>query len=167
LHEEAAYWKKVVEMNDHQIARFVRTILESQFNTVAGKRIAVFGFAFKPHTNDTRDSPAIRICKRLLEERARLAVTDPRALENARKDLTGLEGEVIFEPDPYRAAERAHAIVLITHWPEFRKLDYARIFASMHKPAFVFDGRACLDAERLAGMGFNVYPIGRAPLVRA
>ena len=167
LHEEARYWKQVVELNDHQIARFVRTILDSQFNTVAGKRLAVFGFAFKPHTNDTRDSPAIRICARLLAEQAALAITDPRALENARKDLAGLAGEVVYEPDPYKAAEGAHGIVLVTHWPEFRELDYARIFASMAKPASIFDGRRCLDAERLAAIGFDVYPIGRAPLLRA
>lgn len=167
LREEAAYWKQIVEMNDHQIARFVRLILESQFNTVAGKRIAVFGFAFKPHTNDTRNSPAIRICTRLLEEQAVLAITDPRALENARKDLHGLAGVVAYEADPYRAAAEAHAIVLITHWPEFETLDYARIYQSMRKPAFVFDGRRCLAAGRLAEIGFNVYPIGRPPLLRA
>ncbi|MEE8554743.1 MAG: nucleotide sugar dehydrogenase, partial [bacterium] len=166
LTPEAAYWKSVVDMNDHQISRFVSLVVDSQFGTVAGKRIAVFGFAFKPHTNDTRDSPAIAVCRRLLEERASLAVTDPQALDNARRDLEGIEGEAVFEPDPYRAAEGAHAIVLITHWPEYRELDYRRVYASMKQPAFFFDGRACLDPEELHEIGFNVYPIGSAPRVR-
>ena len=166
LTPEAAYWKSVVDMNDHQISRFVSLVVDSQFGTVAGKRIAVFGFAFKPHTNDTRDSPAIAVCRRLLEERASLAVTDPQALDNARRDLEGIEGEAVFEPDPYRAAEGAHAIVLITHWPEYRELDYRRVYASMQHPAFFFDGRACLDPEELHEIGFNVYPIGSAPRVR-
>ncbi|MCZ6749886.1 MAG: nucleotide sugar dehydrogenase [SAR324 cluster bacterium] len=166
LTPEAAYWKSVVDMNDHQISRFVSLVVDSQFGTVAGKRIAVFGFAFKPHTNDTRDSPAIAVCRRLLEERASLAVTDPQALDNARRDLEGIEGEAVFEPDPYRAAEGAHAIVLITHWPEYRELDYRRVYASMQRPAFIFDGRACLDPEELHEIGFNVYPIGSAPRVR-
>ncbi len=166
LTPEAAYWKSVVDMNDHQISRFVSLVVDSQFGTVAGKRIAVFGFAFKPHTNDTRDSPAIAVCRRLLEERASLAVTDPQALDNARRDLEGIEGEAVFEPDPYRAAEGAHAIVLITHWPEYRELDYRRVYASMQHPAFIFDGRACLDPEELHEIGFNVYPIGSAPRVR-
>jgi len=165
LPAEAAYWKQIVEMNDRQIDRFVRSILESQFNTVAGKKLAIFGFAFKPHTNDTRDSPAIRVCKRLLEERARLAITDPQALASARQDLQGLQDGVEFEPDPYRAAQDAHAIVLITHWPEFQRLDYARIFSSMRQPALVFDGRRCLDAAALHRIGFGVYPIGSPPLL--
>ena len=126
----------------------------------------MFGFAFKPHTNDTRDSPAIRVCKRLLEEQAQLAITDPRALGQARRDLEGLKGEISYEPDPYKAAEGAHAIVLVTHWPQFRELDYRRIHASMEKPAFVFDGRAWLDPRHLADIGFNVYPIGSPSRVR-
>jgi UDPglucose 6-dehydrogenase len=125
----------------------------------------VYGFAFKPHTNDTRDSPAIRVCKRLLEEHAHLSITDPRALPNARKDLDGLRGEITFESDPYKAAHDAHAIVLITHWPEFQRLDYKRIFDGMKKPANVFDGRRCLDAAALHAIGFGVYPIGSAPLL--
>jgi UDPglucose 6-dehydrogenase len=165
LPEVAAYWKSVVAMNDYQVARFTRGVLAGQFNTVAGKRLAVFGFAFKPGTNDTRDSPAIAVCRRLLEERAQLVVTDPQALDNAARDLHGLAGDVQFEPDPYAAAAGAHAIVLVTHWPEFRALDYARIYASMQKPASLFDGRNWLDAPALHRIGFNVHPIGRAPLL--
>ena len=166
LEEVAAYWKQVVELNDYQIARFSRGVVKQQFNTVAGKRIAVFGFTFKPGTNDTRDSPAIRVCLNLLEERAHLAITDPQGLENAKADLAGIGGKVDFEADPYRAAEGAHAILVLTHWPEFATLDYARIFSRMEKPAFLFDGRNLLDPQRLFEIGFNVFPIGKPPLSR-
>ncbi len=166
LQEVAAYWKGVVELNDYQIARFARLVVESQFNTVAGKRIAIFGFTFKPGTNDTRDSPAIGVCRHLLEERACLAITDPQGLAHAREELQGAAPEVEFEPDPYRAAQGAHAVVLLTHWPEFAGLDYRRIFAAMEKPAFFFDGRRQLDAALLHEIGFNVYAVGSPPKTR-
>ncbi|MEE8395718.1 MAG: nucleotide sugar dehydrogenase [bacterium] len=163
LHEVAAYWQTVLDINDFQTARFARMIVEKQFNTVAGKKVAVFGFAFKPETNDTRDSPAIQVCRHLLEERAELTITDPRALENAEKHFNGRAGSVRFEPDPYRAAHGAHAVVLLTHWPLYKELDYERIFAGMTKPAFFFDGRRYIDPKTLWKLGFNVYPIGAAP----
>ncbi|MCZ6558466.1 MAG: nucleotide sugar dehydrogenase [SAR324 cluster bacterium] len=165
LPEEAAYWKSVVGMNDYQINRFTRNVIDRQFNTVTGKKLAVFGFAFKPGTNDTRDSPARYVCLKLLEERAHLAITDPEALENAQRDLQGLTGKVEFEPDPYKAAAGAHAIVLITHWDAYRKLDYRRIFATMEKPASFFDGRNWIDPHTLHEIGFHVYPIGKSPLL--
>ena len=165
LTEVAAYWKSVVDMNDYQMTRFTHNIVARQFNTVAGKRLALFGFAFKPGTNDTRDSPAFYVCKKLLEEHAQIVITDPRALDNAAYDLRGLAGDLHFEPDPYAAAAWAHAVVLVTHWNEFRALDYQRIFDSMEKPASVFDGRNWLDAVALHKIGFNVYPLGKAPLV--
>lgn len=163
LPEVAAYWKGVVDMNDYQMERFAQGVVTGQFNTVAGKRLALFGFAFKPGTNDTRDSPAFYVTMRLLVERAQVVITDPQALEHAAHDLRGVEGDLRFEPDPYKAAEGAHAIVLVTHWDEYRELDYERLFASMEKPASVFDGRNWLDADRLFDIGFNVYPIGKAP----
>jgi len=165
LTEVAAYWQSVVDMNDYQMSRFAHTVVARQFNTVAGKRLALFGFAFKPGTNDTRDSPAFYVCKKLLEEHAQVVITDPQALDNAARDLHGLAGDLVFEPDPYAAAAGAHAIVLVTHWAEFRALDYRRIFASMVKPASLFDGRNWLDAAALHALGFNVYPLGKAPLV--
>jgi UDPglucose 6-dehydrogenase len=171
LKEAADYWLAVVRMNDHQIARFSRMVLDHLFNTVADKKLAIFGFAFKPETNDTRDSPAIALCTRLAEEQARLAITDPKALDNARRDLAGLPArdgrppQIEFTADPYAAADGAHAIVLVTHWPLYRTLDYGRILSRMQRPAFIFDGRNCLDAARLHEIGFNVVAIGRRPLL--
>ena len=164
LGEVAAYWESVVKINEWQESRFVRTILESMFNTVAGKRIALLGFAFKANTGDTRESPAIYIARGLAEERAEVVVTDPQALANARDDLTDMGDRVHFESDPYTAAEGAHALAILTEWDVYRQLDYARIFASMEQPAFLFDGRNILDHQRLFELGFNVFPIGKAAL---
>lgn len=167
LPEVSAYWKSVVDMNEYQMNRFVRTIVDNQFNTVAGKRIAIFGFAFKPDTNDTRDTPALPVCQGLLEEKAHLVIHDPKALENAKQDLEGSKNieNVTYETDPYKAAAGAHAIVIITHWKEFKDLDYKKIFESMEKPAFIFDGRTYLDHKKLFEIGFNVFPIGKSSMV--
>lgn len=164
LHEVADYWEQVIKMNDHQQARFVSNMVSSMFNTVAGKRIALFGAAFKANTSDTRESPALTICRALLEERAKIVITDPHALDNARANLGDAAKQVTFEPDPYAAAKDAYAVAILTEWSHFTKLDYETIYASMIKPAFIFDGRNILDHEKLHAIGFNVYAIGKPPL---
>ena len=163
LHEAAAYWQQVVDMNEFQQKRFVKTILSSMFNTIAGKRIAVLGFSFKADTGDTRESPAISICKELASEQADLVVSDPKALDNAEKDLAGMEG-IVFEKDPYLAAAGAHALAILTEWDTYKSLDYQRIFNAMEKPAFLFDGRNILDHKALHKIGFEVYSIGKGRL---
>ncbi len=166
LPEVAAYWEQVVKINDFQATRFVRNMLSSMFNTVADKKIAVFGFAFKADTSDTRESPACAVCLQLLEERANVAIHDPKALDNAKIDLADAVGNIEYVDCPYEAAKGAHAIAVLTDWPEFAKLDYQHIFDLMEKPAFIFDGRNILDHKALFEMGFNVYPIGKKALVR-
>ena len=163
LEKVARYWEAVVEINEWQERRFIQNMLTNMFNTVAGKRLALFGFAFKANTGDTRESPAITIAQGLVEERAQIVVSDPKALDNARRDLRGLEQGVVFEPDPYKAAKGTHAIAVLTEWDLFKNLDYARIFESMIQPAFIFDGRNILDHKRLFDIGFNVLAIGKAP----
>jgi UDPglucose 6-dehydrogenase len=81
-----------------------------------------------------------------------------------RADLGDAAGQVTFEPDPYVAAQDAHAIAILTEWPHFAELDYQAIQESMVKPAFIFDGRNLLDHKKLHAMGFNVYAIGKPPL---
>lgn len=164
LPEVAHYWEQVVKMNEYQEQRFVSNMLTAMFNTVAGKRIALFGAGFKAHTNDTRESPALAVCRTLLEEHAKVVITDPKAMDNARVDLGPLAEQVTFEPDPYKAAEGAYAIAVLTEWPQFAELDYHRIFKSMVKPAFIFDGRNILRHADLYQLGFNVYAIGKPAL---
>ena len=164
LEEVADYWESVVKINDYQQERFIRNMLGAMFNTLAGKRICLWGFAFKANTSDTRESPAIFVTRRLLEERAEVVVSDPKALKNARMDLAGAAGRVSYVEDPVCAAEGCHAIALLTEWDVYRHLDLRKIFETMEKPAFIFDGRNLLDHRRCFDIGFNVYPLGKPPL---
>jgi UDPglucose 6-dehydrogenase len=164
LQEVADYWLGVLKINEYQEARFVSNMVSAMFNTLAGKRIALLGAAFKANTSDTRESPALAVCRELLEEHADVVLSDPYALENAREDLGELAERVIFEPDPYKAAEGAHAVAILTEWADYARLDYQRIYQSMMHPAFIFDGRNILAHQKLAEMGFHVYAIGKKPL---
>ncbi len=163
LDEVADYWESVVKINEYQKERFILNMLSSMFNTLAGKRICLFGFAFKADTGDTRETPALYIAKRLVEERAALTITDPQALRNAMVDLEGIPG-ITYEEDPYKAALDCDAIAVMTEWKLYTELDYEKIYKSMVKPAFIFDGRNILDHNKLYKIGFNVFSIGRTPL---
>lgn len=160
LDDAADYWESVVTMNDVQQRRIVERMVKSLFNTLAGKRIALFGFAFKANTGDTRETPALTVANLLAEEHAEIVVTDPKALRNAAKDLAGLD-RVTLEPDPYKAAEGCDAIVIMTEWACYRELDWKRIYASMRKPALLFDTRNILDGQAMKTLGFNVLAVGK------
>jgi UDPglucose 6-dehydrogenase len=164
LPEVADYFEGVVRINEYQKERFVLNMLEAMFNTLAGKRICLFGFAFKADTSDTRESPAMHVARRLLEEKAEVVVTDPRALDNAKADLRGIDGKVRFVQDPYRAAQGCQAIAVMTEWGLYRGLDYEKLYRRKVRPAFIFDGRNILDHRRCHEIGFNVYPLGRPAL---
>lgn len=164
LDEVANYWEGIISINEYQKERFVLTMLSAMFNTLTGKRICLFGFAFKADTGDTRESPAIGIAKRLLEERAEMVITDPKALKNAMKDLEGLDGNIRYVEDPYEASSGCDALAVMTEWEIYKDLDYERIFRSMAQPAFIFDGRNILDHKRLFEIGFNVFAIGKPAL---
>lgn len=173
LKECAEYWEQVIKMNEYQKKRFSNKIVSRMFNTVTGKRICMLGYAFKKDTGDTRETAACYVGRDLLEERAVLAVYDPKVTrEQMFEEFTytvnvtpetvpGLHDLVVTCPDPYTACEGAHAIALMTEWDEFRTYDYERIYASMAKPAFIFDGRNILDHARLRTIGFEVYAIGK------
>ncbi|MCD6152340.1 MAG: nucleotide sugar dehydrogenase [Syntrophobacterales bacterium] len=164
LDEMADYWEGVVKINDYQKERFILNMLSAMFNTLAGKRICLFGFAFKANTGDTRESPAILIAGRLVEEKADLIITDPQALKNAMTALSDINGQINYVEDPYDAAAGCDAIAVMTEWDMYAGLDFEKIYKSMTKPAFIFDGRNILDHEKLFEIGFNVYPIGKPAL---
>lgn len=165
LPEVAAYWHGVVAMNDWQKRRFGARIVRELFNTVADKKIAVLGFAFKKDTNDTRESAAINLCRDLLAEHARVTVYDPKVpAEEIRRDVAGsgpADPRLAVAADAYEACAGAHAIAIVTEWDEFRTLDYARILASMPKPACLFDGRNITDLAALRKLGFRAFGIGK------
>lgn len=167
LPEVAKYWRGVVEINAYQKKRFADKVIESLFRNIRGKRIAIFGFSFKENTNDTRESPAIDICKNFLSENANLAFYDPQvSAEQICADLQidRNDSRVEFCKSPYEACENSHAIVLLTQWDEFTKLDYEKIKKTMTSPAWIFDGRNCLDHRLLLELGFLVRAIGKGNL---
>jgi len=170
LEEVADYWEQVIKMNDYQKHRFAEKIVNAMFNTVAGKKIVFYGWAFKKDTNDTRESAAIYVADKLMEEQALIHAYDPKVnYERMLEDLSGLRTRVeeknkkllTFETDPYVAAKGAHAIAILTEWDEFKTYDWQKIFKSMKKPAFVFDGRNILDSSALKNIGFEVWGIGK------
>ncbi|MFZ1980492.1 MAG: nucleotide sugar dehydrogenase [Smithella sp.] len=164
LPEVGAYWESVVKINEYQQERFITNILKSLFNTLAGKKICVLGFAFKADTGDTRESPAINITRKLLAEQAQIIISDPRALKNAALDLADIKGSIKYVEDPYQAAAGCHALLILTGWDLYRRLDFKKIYRSMVKPAFLFDGRNIIDHNKCFTIGFNVYPIGKPAL---
>jgi UDPglucose 6-dehydrogenase len=169
LPEVSEYWRQVVHINDWQKTRFVEKIVRTLYNTVNGKRIGILGFAFKKDTNDTRESAAIQICRDLLNERAHVAIYDPRVTkEMIHEDLiyAGVSKELIESnveicSDSYAVANGAHALATLTEWDEFRTLDLPRIYDLMLKPAFIFDGRAILPMDALKAHGFDAFVIGK------
>lgn len=171
LNEVADYWEQVIIMNDHQKSRFARRIVESMFNTVSEKKIAFLGWAFKKNTNDTRKSAAIYVANALIDEQADVVVYDPKVKgEQMYNDLDFLATRASDEnrrklsvaQDVYSACEGAHAVAILTEWDEFKECDWQRIYDSMQKPAFVFDGRNILDGVKLKEIGFEHYVIGKS-----
>lgn len=170
LPEVAAYWEQVIQLNDWQKRRFTTQVLKSLFNTVCGKRIGIWGFAFKKDTNDTRESPAIAVCRQLLTERAKLAIYDPKVTAaQIRTDLGLAEDDTSIEvcSSAESAADQAHALLVLTEWDEFREVDFKSVYRGMMKPAWVFDGRNLLDHEALRQTGFRVRAIGKDPAAGA
>jgi len=165
LYEVAAYWESIVRMNEYQTNRFVQTITKAMFNTVTNKRIALFGFAFKANTSDTRETAALYVTRKLMTEQAHVVISDPKAIKNAKIDLKEYGDDIEYQEDPYKAAKGAHAIAIITEWDLYKTLDYEKLYRSMEKPAFIFDGRNILDHEKLYKIGFEVHSIGKPALV--
>jgi len=171
LPEVAQYWQKVVDMNEYQKDRFSKKIIDCLFNTVSDKRLAILGFAFKKNTGDTRETPAISICKALLDEGAMLSIYDPK-VEKAQILFDLTSPKVTDFPDETMksieiannaedAVRDAHAMIVCTDWDEFNELNFERMFDLMKKPAYIFDGRKMLDHEKLQQIGFNVVTIGK------
>jgi UDPglucose 6-dehydrogenase len=169
LPEVAAYWDQVIKMNDWQKLRFSTNIVKTLFNTVSEKRIAIWGFAFKKDTNDTRESASIYVCRDLLMEGAHIALYDPRVpvsmiheeLQYVGVSPEMLEKQLIICESCEEAADGAHGVAVLTEWDEFRDVDFAKILKGMFKPAFIFDGRDILNHSELREMGFDVYAIGK------
>jgi UDPglucose 6-dehydrogenase len=153
---------EVEKINKETRARFLRK-LEEELWILNGKTAAVLGLAFKPNTDDIRDSVAIEIVKELIARGVAVRAYDPRAMDKARAVLGG---GATFCRDGYEACAGADCVLLLTEWPEFLKLDWGRVKRAVRQP-ILFDGRNALDPELLAKRGFVHRAMGRPSLKTA
>ncbi|KAF8594426.1 nucleotide sugar dehydrogenase [Ceratobasidium sp. AG-I] len=163
------------EMNDQQKRRFSKRVVDTLFNTITGKRIAVLGFAFKADTGDTRESAAITLIQHFQQENALVNVYDPQVedkqiwqdLQEASPTvaLDKIQKQVTIHKSALEACKNAEAVVIATEWKEFTQIDWETVYKGMNKPAFVFDGRLLLDADALRKIGFKVVSIGHGERV--
>ncbi|GLJ26937.1 hypothetical protein SUGI_0527340 [Cryptomeria japonica] len=178
LIEVANYWKHVMKMNEFQKRRFVNRVISSMFNTLVGKKVAILGFRF--NRVSMADNPAIDVCRGLVEDRAYISIYDPQVTEEQIQRVLSMnkfvgdhsphlqpmnpsaveQVQVVW--DAYEATKDAHGVCILTKRDEFNILNYQKIYDSMQKPAFVFDGPNSVDVQKLREIGFIVYSIGKS-----
>jgi UDPglucose 6-dehydrogenase len=152
----------LVAVNEQQKLRMVDKIAgalgaSANGDSLKGKTIGLLGLAFKPNTDDVRDSPSITIIQELQRRGARVQAFDPAAMEQAQQLLP----DVDYRSDPYHAAQESDALVLLTEWNEFRNLELTRIKGLMHRPLFL-DLRNVYEPDRVKALGFEYYGVGRS-----
>ncbi|KAG2133179.1 UDP-glucose/GDP-mannose dehydrogenase family, NAD binding domain-containing protein [Suillus cothurnatus] len=157
LKEVAEYWKQVVTMNEYQKRRFSKRVVDTLFNTITGK------------------SAAITLIRDFQQERALVNIYDPQVESNQiwadlseaspdvplRRVSRNFLHNIFICPSALEACKNAEAVIIATEWAEFKTIDWQAVYAGMNKPAFVFDGRLLVDADKLRSIGFNVTVIGR------
>jgi UDPglucose 6-dehydrogenase len=153
--------KEVEKINQCRLSRFMEK-LEEELWILRGKKIGVWGLSFKPETDDIRFAPALSIVRELLAKGAIVQAYDPKATDKARKELP----EAAFCADPYKAAEGADAVLLLTEWDEFRGLDWQRLRKSVSRPLIV-DGRNMFESSQMSTLGFQYVSIGRQSVFAA
>ena len=150
LNEVADYWEQVVKINYWQQKRISTLVIRNLFGTLSDKRIAIYGFSFKANTNDTRESPSIKISKDLLQEGAKLNFYDPKVKPKQifmELDSSIKDDNVIISDTGINAARGADAVIILTEWDVFNKLNWRNIYKVMRKPAWVFDSRVLLNKK--------------------
>ncbi len=151
--------KEVENINTRRIEVFLKKVRQALW-VLQDKTIAVLGLAFKPHTDDTREAPGMKIIKALLDEGARVRLHDPKAMPLMKMALHEDGDKVTYCEDPYTAAQHAHALLVFTEWPEYQRLDLARLRDCMDVPV-VIDGRNIYDPCSLQQLGFEYMSMGR------
>ncbi len=178
LPEVGTFWESVVKLNSWHKHRISELIVKKLFGTITGKKICILGFAFKANTNDTRESPAISICKDFLEEGAYLSIYDPKVnpnqisidldsdpiniLENSSETskINSYEGKWGFADNIVDSSYGADAIIILTEWEEYTVIDWDLISKNMRSMAWVFDARGIVNAEDVINSGLNFWRIG-------
>jgi UDPglucose 6-dehydrogenase len=146
--------REVERINLRRLDHFVEKV-KKELWVLRSKKVGVWGLAFKPSTDDVRFAPALAIIRRLLAEGAEIQAYDPRAIDNARRELP----EVSYCSDAYEVARGAEAVLLLTEWDEFRQVDWERLRSLMDRP-LIIDGRNVLSKEQLAAHGFQYVDVG-------
>ena len=175
LNEVASYWEKVITINDWQQNRIIKIILEKLFGNISGKKISIFGFAFKANTNDTRESPAIKICKGLIDEGSFLSIYDPKVkINQIKKDLAIVpfnekgskeyNGNWEFAYSLDESVENSDAIIILSDWEEFCNLNYELLIKKMRRPSWIFDTRNTVNVNEAKKSGFNIWSLGNGNL---
>jgi UDPglucose 6-dehydrogenase len=149
--------KSVEDVNDHQKRRLFEKLERALDGKLKGARIAVWGLAFKPNTDDMREAPALVLIDELLAAGATVAAHDPAAMDEARRRL---DGKVAFAATGYAALDGADALVVVTDWNEYRHPDFGRIKLALRRPVVV-DGRNLYDPGKMRTLGFTYVSIGR------
>jgi UDPglucose 6-dehydrogenase len=147
--------KEVENINKRRIERFVEKVRRELW-VIRGRKIAVWGLSFKPNTDDVRFAPAIEVLRLLVREGAEVSAYDPQAIDKAKAVFPNAR----YCADPYEAAQDAEALLLVTEWEEFRRIDWQRLRSVMDRP-LILDGRNTLDANELTHHGFNYIGVGR------
>ena len=167
LFEVANYWQKVLDINTWQQRRFINLIINKMFGTISSKKIAILGFSFKANTNDTRESPAIYICKKLIEEGAILNIYDPKVkFQQISKDLKNNDSEINndkkwhYSNEVYDTFIDADAAIFLTEWDEFLNLNWQKISKAMRQPAFIFDTRSIVNIQEVKESNLKIWQVG-------
>jgi len=147
--------KEVERINQSRVDLLVEKI-QKELWVLRGKKICIWGVAFKPNTDDIRFAPALSIIRRLQAEGAHIQAYDPKAMEKAKKEIPN----ITYCQDAYEAANGADAVVLLTEWEEFRKMDWCRLATLVERP-LIIDGRNALPLDDLTRNGFEYVGIGR------
>ncbi len=166
LPEVAQFWEGVVHLNKWHQHRISTLVVQKLFGSLSGKKLVILGFAFKANTNDTRESAAIQICKDLLDEGGKLTIHDPIVqsiqIENDLGKSTNNinEGEWISTNNLSSIFKDAHAIIILTEWEIYSKLDWTNIAKDMKQPGWVFDSRSVVNKQQVIDSGLNLWLIG-------
>ena len=150
--------REVERINSKRVEKFIEKVKNAVW-TLKDKKVAVWGLAFKPNTDDIREAPSLRIVPELVKEGAKVRAYDPKAMENFKRVF--VEGEdLIYVGDKYEAVEDAEVLLILTEWDEFAKADMEKVKELMALP-IVVDGRNVFDPRRMEEIGFEYYSIGR------
>jgi UDPglucose 6-dehydrogenase len=152
--------KAVEFVNNNQKGLIPSKVKDYFGSKLKGKKLGIWGLSFKPHTDDMREAPSLRIIEELLKEGVEIRAYDPVAMKEAKRIL----GDTIeFCEDKYEALVDCDGLIVVTEWPEFRVLNF-KVLNKLMREKVVFDGRNIYDAEELQEFGFTYYSIGRQPV---